>query len=297
MGRLVVRSSVGLCFVVTLLACSGGCHISNYGLITDNNQTSAGGGPGEIRNTRGQAKLVHSTQWAYLMADGAHEALNYIRQNADGSQTLTSHDNLSVEGEATFSDDLYCSPERDSCATRRSFDKDPTDPDENPFNTRVLADCPAANTLCKSLSTVRYYGECGRTGTLSLQDRLSLWNMGTLVDVGGAEALHFEADRSSLSVMLENDHGLRTSLPISGEIQGWARMAGASKGVVDSTNPLLGHVARSYAAWVHQHGTEMTRVTGCYRGICREWRVAGVYEEGPDTPDTVGDILRFASAF
>ncbi|ANM31877.1 hypothetical protein ABI59_23410 [Acidobacteria bacterium Mor1] len=293
----VIAARLSRIAFLALLVAGAGCHISDYSLITDNNQTNVGGGPGEIRDTRGQAKLVHSSQWAYLMADGAHEALNYVRQNADGSQTLTSHDNLSVEGDATFSDDLYCSPEREGCATRRSFDKDPTDRDEDPFNTRVLFECPAANTLCMSLSTYRYYGECGRTGTLSLQDKLSLWNMGTLVQVGGVEALHYQVDRSNLSIVLENDEGLRTPLQISGEIESWTRMGGAARGIVDSSHPLIGVVARSYAAWVQQHGTKATTITGCYQGICREWTVAGVYEEGRDAPDTVGDILRFASAF
>ncbi|ANM31878.1 hypothetical protein ABI59_23415 [Acidobacteria bacterium Mor1] len=273
-----------------------GCHVSDYGLITDNNQTSAGGGPQEIRDTRGKAKLVFAQKWATLQADGTDEINTFVRQNADGAQTLSSHNNFSVAGDATFSDDLYCSPETEGCAVRKSFDKDPTDPEEDPYDRYTFKECPGARSICLSLATQRYYGECGRTSTLSLQDRLTLWNMGQIVAVGGREALYFQADRNSLSVTLANDEGLVTPLALSGELEGWVQTGGLEQGLVDASNPLIGMVVRSYARWVHEHATEETTISGCYRGICRQWTVAGNSQD-LSGGDSVSEILQFAARF
>ena len=51
MSRYLGRVAWRVLFLVALITATG-CHISDYSLITDNNQTSAGGGPGEIRDTR-----------------------------------------------------------------------------------------------------------------------------------------------------------------------------------------------------------------------------------------------------
>ncbi|ANM31876.1 hypothetical protein ABI59_23405 [Acidobacteria bacterium Mor1] len=292
MGRIRARRTRGIGFVV-LLACLTGCHISNYGLITDNNQTSAGGGPGEVRNTRGKAKLVAGQQVVSFTPTGTEESLNFVRQNADGAQTLSTYRNMSVEGEATFLDDLYCSPEYEGCAKRKSFDVDASDPSDNPYNQRFFSECPGVPSSF-TLSTARYYGECGRTGALSLQQKLSLWNMGTIVDWRDGEALYFDLDRSNLSVHLANDDGLTTPLSITGDYRSWVQVRGPNRWVLDATNPLSAVLARSYAAWVEDYGTETTTIRGCYQGICREWTVAGK-ADGQGAPDTVGDILRFAA--
>ena len=93
------------CAIGLLLATGLGCALTDYSLITDNNQTSAGGGPGEIRDTRGKAKLLWASQWVTEQADGTDELLWFVNQTADGAQTLTTHNNFSVAGDATFADD------------------------------------------------------------------------------------------------------------------------------------------------------------------------------------------------
>ncbi|ANM31875.1 hypothetical protein ABI59_23400 [Acidobacteria bacterium Mor1] len=285
-ASVLITGSVLLCLATS------GCQISNYGLITDNNQTRAGGGPGEIRDTRGKAKLVHGSQWALWVAGETIEQLNYVRQNTDGAQTLYTHSNISVEGEATFSDDLYCSPERQGCAGRVSFDKNAADPEDDPFNFRRFEDCPGAIWFSATLSTDRYYGECGRTRRLSLQDRLSLWNSGELVQLAGREALHYRANRSGLSIHLSNEQGLRSQLPLAGDVEVWLSPGPGRAGMLDARNPLIGQVARSYAGWVDAHATDTTTITGCLNGICRDWTVAGRNPEG--MPSLATDILSLA---
>ncbi len=268
---------LGFCLV---LMTGFGCAITNYALITDNNQTSAGGGAGEIRDTFGKAKLVHASQWATSQADGIDELLNFVNQLSDGSQTLYTHNNFSVAGDATFSDDLYCSPETKGCAAVVSKDADPTDPNEDPFESRLNDECPGARSLSLSLSTGRYYGECGRTGAWSLQDKLSMYNMGEMGEMFGREVLMYNLNASNFGVTLDNNAGYVTNLPVSGEATAALSLAGQFNGILDATNPLIGNMLLSYGAFVQEHAADMTTVTVTYNGISREFFMGGSDETG-----------------
>ncbi len=268
---------LGFCLV---LMTGFGCAITNYGLITDNNQTSAGGGAGEIRDTFGKAKLVHASQWATLQADGIDELLNFIDQEADGSQRLYTHNNFSVAGDATFSDDLYCSPETKGCAAVYSEDADPTDPNEDPFKSRLNEECPGARSLSLSLSTGRYYGECGRTGTWSLQDKLSMYNMGEMGEMFGREVLMYTLNHNTFSIQLDNNAGIVSNLPITGEATAALSLNGQLNGLLDASSPLLGTMLRNYGAWLMENGADMTTVTVTYNGISRSFDIKGADETG-----------------
>lgn len=276
---------LGFCLV---LMTGFGCAITNYGLITDNNQTSAGGGAGEIRDTRGKAKLVHASQWATLQADGTDELLNFVNQLSDGAQTLYTHNNFSVAGDATFSDDLYCSPETKGCAAVISKDADPTDPNEDPFLSRVNDECPGARSLSLSLSTGRYYGECGLTATWSLQDKLSMYNMGEMGEMFGQEVLMYNLNHNNFSITLDNNAGIVSNLPITGEATAALSLNGQIKGFLDATNPLLGTMVRNYGSWVMDNGADMTTVTVTYNGISRHFDLAG----NQDAIDGIGSVSR-----
>ncbi|ANM28946.1 hypothetical protein ABI59_03990 [Acidobacteria bacterium Mor1] len=271
---------LGFCLV---LMTGFGCAITNYALITDNNQTSAGGGAGEIRDTFGKAKLVHASQWATSQADGIDELLNFVNQLSDGSQTLYTHNNFSVAGDATFSDDLYCSPETKGCAAVVAKDADPTDPNEDPFLSRLNDECPGARSLSLSLSTGRYYGECGRTGTWSLQDKLSMYNMGEMGEMFGRDVLMYNLNASNFDVRLNNNAGIVTSLPVSGEATAALSLNGQINGLLDASNPLLGNMLLNYAAWLQTNGGEMTTITVTYNGISRSFDVQGHTNTGIGT--------------
>ncbi len=290
-GFVMPRRVAAHAVFLLVLALSFGCHVTNYGLIVDNNQTSEPGGPGEIIVTDGKAKLVFASQWATVHADGVDENLTFIRQNADGAQTLYSHNNYSVAGEATFSDDLYCSPETKGCAAIKSYDYDASDPAEDPFDQRVYPECPGARSLCMALSTGRYYGECGRTGKLSVRDQLNLWNMGQLGYRGGMEVLVYGITRQNLTLTLDNQSGIVTELPVTGTAETWTALTARRFGRADLSNPLIGIMGRQYADWLGRYGTSATELTACYNEVCREWLIAGNQEEegGISTPARVLD--------
>ncbi|ANM30159.1 hypothetical protein ABI59_12135 [Acidobacteria bacterium Mor1] len=277
---------------VVILAVSVGCHVTNYALIVDNNQTGDPGGPGEIIVTDGKAKLVFASQWATVQADGIDENLTFIRQDASGSQTLYSHNNFSIAGEATFSDDLYCSPETKGCAAAKSYDPDPTDPGDDPFDKRVFDQCPGARSLCLTISTGRYYGECGRTSALAIRDRLNLWNLGKLSQRGGMEVLLYDVNRQNLTLTLDNRSGVVTDLPVTGSAEIWTSLSARRFGRMDLSNPLIGHMGRAYADWLAHFGSSATEVSACYNEVCRSWLIGGNEEsEGEDGISTPARVL------
>ena len=87
------RRFLPACAVMAVWALCAGCAVTDYGLITDNNQVSHPGGPGEILDTRGKAKLIFSSQWANLYTDGTDELLSFVDQDASGGQTINSYNN------------------------------------------------------------------------------------------------------------------------------------------------------------------------------------------------------------
>lgn len=285
---------LGFCLV---LMTGFGCAITNYGLITDNNQTSAPGGPGEIRDTTGKAKLIHASQWATLQADGVDELLNFVDQDASGGQTLYTHNNFSVAGEATFSDDLYCSPENKGCAAVKSFDPDATDPSDDPFDGKVNDECPGARSLSLSLSTGRYYGECGRTGKLSLADQLNLWNMGRLGTRNGMEVLMYDVNRSNASITLDNNAGFVTNLNITGSLNAWTTIGNRRAAALDATNPLIANMIRDYASFVGNYAGHTTTINMCLSDVCRAFTVAGNQGDDQDAISNVNNILNFAARY
>ncbi len=285
---------LGFCLV---LMTGFGCAITNYALITDNNQTSEPGGAGEIRDTTGKAKLIHASQWATSQADGIDELLNFVDQDASGGQTLYTHNNFSVAGEATFSDDLYCSPENKGCAAVKSFDPDATDPSDDPFDGKVNDECPGARSLSLSLSTGRYYGECGRTGKLSLADQLNLWNIGRLGNHDGMDVLMYNVNRSNASITLDNNAGFVTNLNIAGNLSAWTTIGNRRAAALDATNPLIANTIRGYADFLGNYAGNVTTVTITYGNISREFTFAGNQEGNPDGISTVSNVLNFAARY
>ena len=70
-----------------LLVAGFGCAITNYGIITDNDQVSNGQGSGVV-DTKGKAKLFESSQIATIWPDGTDELFSMIDQKADVWPTI-----------------------------------------------------------------------------------------------------------------------------------------------------------------------------------------------------------------
>jgi len=259
---------LGFCLV---LAMGVGCAITNYSLITDNDQTANGSGSGVV-NTSGKAHILESSQIATIWSDGTDELFSMVDQKANGDRTITTYNNFSTGGAPTFHDDLYCNPDWAGCAIVTA--PDPESGDADIFDGSANANCAGYRSLSVSLSTSRYYGECGRA-RLGLSDRLSLANMGRLATINGREGLLFDANRNNFSIVMDNNAGVSTSLPITGDYSVFMVTGGRRLATIDASNPLGANIGRAAADFLRTYGTAQTDVTITYNGISTTFQTGG----------------------
>lgn len=257
---------LGFAFV---LAAGVGCALTDYEVITDNdqllNQASSG-----IVNTQGKAHIIE-TQVATLWTDGSDELIWFADQKANGDQVITTYNNYSSTAGPTFHDDTYCNPDWQGCALTTA--QNPYVGDADMFDYSLNINCSGVRSLSLLLSTTRYYGECGRV-EMALQDRISLLNMGRFGRAIGTEGLFYDLNRSNLSITLDNNAGFVTSLPVNADSVLF--MAPQSrKAVLDMTNPMLASMGRSYADFLANNATHSTTLTATYNGISLSWNIAG----------------------
>lgn len=257
---------LGFCLV---LAMGVGCAITNYSLITDNDQVANGQGTG-IVNTNGKAHIIEGSQIATLWPDGADEWLNFVDQKANGDRVLTNYNNFSA-AYPIFHDDEYCNPDWNGCSMVTS--QDPEVGDVDIFDYTYNINCKGIRSFYLLLSTSRYYGECGRV-KMPLADRINLINMGRLGRNMGLEGLFYDLNRSNATITLNNNAGFVTTLPMNAQVQGFFSFAGR-KATLDMTNPLLASMGRAYADFLANHATHQTTVTMTYNGISMNWNIAG----------------------
>jgi hypothetical protein len=287
---------LGFCLV---LAMAFGCAYTEYAIITDNDQTNSdssngGSGDGTPVNTNGKAHLQETTQIAVGFADGSYqETISFIDQKMDGTATLTTYSNNTPPGGGPnslsfFHDDLYCNPDWNGCSIYTSQDNNDCIYLDGVGNTANCFDGSyngACGTLALLLASSRYYaGECGR-GRITLQQQLELAAAGQLRERAGVMGLLYNLNASNFNITLDNNQGVRTNLPMRGNLQFW--MAGGNRRVatLDMSNPLFASVGRQYASWLGQNGTGTTTVTACYLGVCKDTRIAGLV--GPSNPSRI----------
>jgi len=257
---------LGFCFV---LVAGVGCAITNYELITDNDQVHNGQGTGVV-NTNGKAHVIE-TQIATTFPDGSDELIWFVDQKANGDRALSTYNNFSTLDFPMFHDDKYCNPDWVGCAVITA--DDPEVGDASVFDYNLNANCSGLRSLTYVLNTTRYYGECGRM-RLGLQDRLNLLNMGRYGQSMGLEGLFFDMNRSNLSITLDNNAGFVTSLPVTADLVAFFAPK-ERKMVLDMTNPMLGSMSRSYADFLANNATGATKVTFTFNGISMSFDIGG----------------------
>lgn len=254
-----------------LLVTSVGCIVTDYPLITDNDQTLNGQGSGVV-NTSGKAHIQESSQVATLWPDGNDEYIWFVDQKSNGDRTLSTYNNFStVSGQPTFHDDAYCNPDWQGCAISTSTVTDNVNFNDYAYN--FNANCNGARSASILLATTRYYGECGRA-KMPLADRISFINSARIGTSMGLEGLFFDMNHSNLTISLDNQAGFVTTLPINASSSLFASLQGR-RGTLDLTNPLWGSVGNSYADFLANHATGQTKITVSFNGISFNRTMAG----------------------
>jgi hypothetical protein len=261
---------LGFCLV---LLAGFGCAITNYGVITDNDQIYKKKGltVQPVIDTSGRAHIKETSQVATLWPDGSDELINFIDQKKDGTSKLFTYNNYSTGAQPIFHDDFYCNTAKTGCSIWTA--PDTNDAADDPFDGEFNANCFGARSLSVLLSTDRYYGECGKR-LMSLENKLNFLNSGILREELGSQGLLYHINSQTTSVTLDNGQGVQTNLPITGDATHW--MSGTSNiAMLDLRNPLLGNFGRAYADWVGEYATGVSNVTICYTGICVDFTIAG----------------------
>ncbi len=227
-----MRKLIYLAFCA-VLAIGAGCAITDYALITDNDQVSNGQGTG-IVNTNGKAHIVESIKAAWLLSDGrSEEWLTFVDQKANGDRTLTSYANISSPGEPTFHDDLYCNPDWNGCAAWTAAD--PEVGDTSSFDGTYNPNCTVGG-WGSLVATGFRSGECGRALTFTdLPGEIELMNMGQYGEAFGMNGLFYRVDQNTTTVIV-NGEVLRL-VPIN---VFWSPRDRAA--AIDISNPTVLHV-------------------------------------------------------
>ena len=255
-----------------LLAAGFGCHISNYGIITDNNQSNGSGGG--IVNTTGKALIKESSQVVSIWPDGTDETINFVDQMSDGTATLTTYNNFSTGSEPTFHDDLYCNPDWEGCSARTS----PYNNVANLFDQRFNFNCSGARSICITLSTGRYYGECGRNNArLTIDEKIAALGSAIPSQRFGRLGLLWRLNGRNTSITARNlETGQSYFVPLFGaEIEQFM----SERGNVAFTrldHPMLGSALLGFAGMLEDElASEGIEVTVQVNGISASFVIAG----------------------
>jgi hypothetical protein len=211
-----MRKLFYLAFCVVLMA-GVGCAITDYQIITDNDQAFADGEANFTVNTNGKAN-IRSFQITLIYAGlgRTDEAVNFVDQKSNGDRTLNTYDNHSVFGGPgpTFKDDLYCNPDWTGCAGWTSTDPpggyDRSGAGFPAFDGGSNPHCQAYYAVAFLFGTTRqrrgYYndGECGRGAASDLASRIAIMNMGQLGSLQGEQGLWYDVNTQNASYTVNN---------------------------------------------------------------------------------------------
>jgi hypothetical protein len=177
-----------------------GCVITNYPIITDEEQGNNNGWEDGIVNTNGKAHIIDKTQVASLGDNGWSSQFSFIDQKADGSSTIY---NYKEAGNATsteaFHDDLYCNPDWNGCAVWTADNAGVS------FASTINLSCEEGVGWLK-VSVGARYGECGKSVFLpkTLPEQISLLNMGQYGDFQGMNGLFYNFGMANTTLLVNN---------------------------------------------------------------------------------------------
>lgn len=247
---------LGFCLA---LAMGFGCAVTDYALMT---------GEDGVISTNGKALIAF--EQGIAIGDGTywHNFYNMVDQKANGNRTLTTYDNMSSYADgSSFWDYFYCTPDRNGCSIWTA--DDPEVGDVDPYDGSWNQNCRGATLLKTLVASDRYYGECGRAA-IPVADRLNLLSAGALIN---EFTLGYNVNAGNTSLILDNNAGVRSLVPLLGNVNVQLSTFKASGLSIDASNPLVGSSMRWVADWTDTYGTGATKMTVIYNGVVKEFGV------------------------
>ena len=239
--------------VATVL--STGCALTDYELITDNDQ-------GGVVDTNGKAYVKFSSQVVLHWPDGTDNLYWACDQKANGDRVLTTYNYFTTEGDP-FLDDLYCTPDRGGCAIIVAEDPEV---DDDPYDYRLNPHCPGTRSVEFLLSAARDAGECGRARSPDgMLAALALANSMDAVAVDGRTMLYTIAGPQSLRITIDKA-GSVYELPVTAPI-GVLVDAPRQRAKLDLTHPLLPAMMKNLVNFDRTHNGRGMTATLTLNGV------------------------------
>lgn len=245
---------LGFCLVLVM---GLGCAISNYRLMTDT-------WSGEVINTNGKALIMFDQGLA--LGDGTtwFNFFTMVDQKASGDRTLDTYTaKFDYDVPNPWKDFFYCTPDWIGCSVLTA--QDPEDPADDPYDNVWHVNCDGALQLSYVLDSARYYGECGRSN-YTVNERLTFLSLGTAID---EYTLAYNLNAGNTSVILDNNAGVRSLVPMLGNVGLQLNTFKGNRATVDLGHPLLANTFRWMADWNDTYGTGHTQMTVMFNGIVR----------------------------
>lgn len=154
---------IGFCLTLVM---GVGCAITDYALITDNDQTNNNSGASttgsNVVNTNGKAHIMETSQWAFSFGGGTlEEWIAFVDQDGNGDRVISTYGNNNARGGPSFHDDDYCNPDWNGCAAWTA--QDPEVGDADPFDGSQNVNCTLGGSFSILVGSGRL-SECGRVG-------------------------------------------------------------------------------------------------------------------------------------
>jgi hypothetical protein len=228
-----------LLFFALLAACSLGCAITDYPVITDSRGAD---GDGVMTGQYDLAYIIPSSQVATIWDDGTDELFTLVSQNWGGDQWLKTYNNYDPTGAVQLLDQTYCDPNFDSsfCAIARAWnpnlpnvysDADPgagTENVDDPFDYVYDGSCNGARSLSMLQSYTSRIGECGSGVWADKQGAAYEFSILERTSFRGKSMYHLPVDSTIAAFSINGrempifgrfnlyvDDNLRTVIPVS----------------------------------------------------------------------------------
>ena len=126
--------------VVVLAAVFSGCALTDYPVITDEDQVRQDVGT-HVVNTAGEAHILEKSRVATIEADRTYEAIWFVNQDQDGDQTIYTKMNHGdpAEPDSWFHDDVFMNTNSNVCWNVRA--DNPATGDTDIFDADVNEQC------------------------------------------------------------------------------------------------------------------------------------------------------------
>lgn len=149
MRKLLVYTAL-----ITIVALTMGCALTNYPVITDDRGDFSG-----VIRTGHRAFVMPTSQIATLWSDGSDELVWLVFQNQYGDQKLYTKNNFDPTQSVIFVDQTYCDWRFETCVVVDAWN--PANGPDDIFDYNFFTDCLGARSLSLLVSYGARNMECG----------------------------------------------------------------------------------------------------------------------------------------